>query len=474
MFDSLSQKLGSVFDALTRRGAIKKDDVLTAMREVRVALLEADVALPVVKEFIEKATERATGEQVIRSVTPGQMVVKIVHDCLVEMLTCEDKIASGLNFKTRPPVPFLMVGLQGSGKTTTTAKIARYLQVKEKKRVLIASLDVYRPAAMQQLATLGQQANIISLPIVPDQKPIEIANRAMEEGRRGGFDVVVLDTAGRTTINSALMDEVAQVRDAVCPSEIMLVVDAMTGQDSIETALAFQEKIGITGIALTRVDGDARGGAALSMRAVTGVPIKVMGVGEKADAIEAFHAERIAGRILGMGDVVGLVEKASETVDEEEAERLAKRMMQGQFDLNDLLSQLRQLQNMGDMKGLLSMLPGVGKIAKQMKNTEVDPKMIKRQEAILLSMTRQEREKPALIKASRKKRIAHGSGTSVPEVNRLMKQYQQMAGVMKKVKKKGLAGLLSGGGIPGAGVQGGFAGEGLSAAVQPGFPFRGR
>ena len=316
-----------------------------------------------------------------------------------------------------------MVGLQGSGKTTTTAKIASHLQVKAKKTVLIASLDVYRPAAMQQLATLGQQANIISLPIISGQNPIEIAKRALEEGRRGGFDVVILDTAGRNTIDTALMDEVALVRDAVSPAEIMLVADAMTGQDAIATALAFQEKIGITGIALTRVDGDARGGAALSMRAVTGVPIKVMGIGEKIDAIEAFHAERIAGRILGMGDVVSLVEKATETVDEEEAERLAKRMMQGQFDLNDLLSQLRQLQKMGDMKGLLGMLPGVGKMAKQMKNAEIDPKMIKHQEAILLSMTLQERKKPALIKASRKKRIACGSGTSVPDVNRLLKLY---------------------------------------------------
>ncbi len=469
MFDGLSQKLGSVFDALTRRGALKEDDVRAAMREVRVALLEADVALPVVKDFVETATEKAVGEQVIRSVTPGQMVVKIVHDCLVDMLTGEDETASEINFKAAPPAPFLMVGLQGSGKTTTTAKIARYLQTKEKKRVLMASLDVYRPAAMDQLATLGQQADVITLPVVDGQKPVDIAKRAMDEGRKGGFDVVLLDTAGRTTIDQQLMDEVAQVRDAVSPVETLLVADALTGQDAVATATAFQEKVGITGIALTRVDGDSRGGAVLSMRAVTGVPIKVMGVGEKTDALEAFHAERIAGRILGMGDVVSLVEKAAETVDEEEAERLAKRMMQGQFDLNDLLAQLRQLQKMGDMKGILGMLPGVGKMAKQLKQADVDPMMIKRQEAILLSMTPKERIQPALIKASRKKRIAAGSGTSVPDVNRLLKQHQQMAAVMKKMKKQGLSGLLSGGGMPG-----GMAPGGLPVGMPPGGPFRGR
>ena len=470
MFDGLSQRLGSVFDALTRRGALKEDDVRAAMREVRVALLEADVALPVVKDFVETVTEKAIGEQVTRSVTPGQMVVKIVHDCLVDMLSGGDEAVSALNLRATPPVPILLVGLQGSGKTTTAAKIGRYLQTKEKKRVLLASLDIYRPAAMEQLATLGQQAGVITLPIVAGQKPVEIAKRAMDEGRRGGFDVVLLDTAGRTTIDQALMDEVAQVRDAVSPVETLLVADAMTGQDAVATATAFKDKVGITGIALTRVDGDSRGGAALSMRAVTGVPIKVMGVGEKTDAIEAFHAERIAGRILGMGDVVGLVEKAAETVDEEEAERLAKRMMQGQFDLNDLLSQLRQLQKMGDMKGLLGMLPGMGKMAKKLQQADVDPKLIRRQEAILLSMTPKERTHPAVIKASRKKRIAAGSGVSVPDVNRLLKQYQQMATVMKQMKKKGLAGLLSGGGMPGAGLPGGLPGGGLP----PGVPFRGR
>lgn len=468
MFDGLSQRLGSVFDALTKRGSLKEDDVRAAMREVRVALLEADVALPVVKDFIEKATEKAIGEQVIRSVTPGQMVIKIVHDCMVDMLTGDDEAEAQLNLKSVPPVPFLMVGLQGSGKTTTTAKIARHLQTKEKKRVLMASLDVYRPAAMEQLAALGQQANVITLPIVAGQKPVDIAKRAMDEGRKGGFDVVVLDTAGRTTIDQVLMDEVTQIRDAVSPVETLLVADAMTGQDAVATATAFQDKVGITGIALTRVDGDSRGGAALSMRAVTGVPIKVMGVGEKTDAMESFHAERIAGRILGMGDIVGLVEKATETVDEEEAERLAKRMMQGQFDLNDLLSQLRQLQKMGDMKGLLGMIPGMGKMAKQIKDADVDPKAIKRQEGILLSMTPGERRQPALIKASRKKRIAAGSGMSVQDVNRLLKQHQQMATVMKQMKKKGLAGMFSGG-MPGAGL-----GGGLPGGMPQGLPFRGR
>jgi signal recognition particle subunit SRP54 len=468
MFDGLSQRLGSVFDALTKRGSLKEDDVRAAMREVRIALLEADVALSVVKDFIEKATEKAIGEQVTRSVTPGQMVIKIVHDCMVDMLTGDDEADAQLNLRSTPPVPFLMVGLQGSGKTTTTAKIARHLQTKEKKRVLMASLDVYRPAAMEQLAALGQQANVITLPIVVGQKPVDIAKRAMDEGRKGGFDVVVLDTAGRTTIDQVLMDEVTQIRDAVSPVETLLVADAMTGQDAVATATAFQEKVGITGIALTRVDGDSRGGAALSMRAVTGVPIKVMGVGEKTDAMEGFHADRIAGRILGMGDVVSLVEKAAETVDEEEAERLAKRMMQGQFDLNDLLSQLRQLQKMGDMKGLLGMLPGMGKMAKQIKDAEVNPKAIKRQEGILLSMTPGERRQPALNKASRKKRIAAGSGMSVQDVNRLLKQHQQMGTVMKQMKKKGLAGMFSGG-MPGAGL-----GGGLPGGMPQGIPFRGR
>lgn len=468
MFDGLSQRLGSVFDALTKRGSLKEDDVRAAMREVRIALLEADVALSVVKDFIEKATEKAIGEQVTRSVTPGQMVIKIVHDCMVDMLTGDDEADAQLNLRSTPPVPFLMVGLQGSGKTTTTAKIARHLQTKEKKRVLMASLDVYRPAAMEQLAALGQQANVITLPIVVGQKPVDIAKRAMDEGRKGGFDVVVLDTAGRTTIDQVLMDEVTQIRDAVSPVETLLVADAMTGQDAVATATAFQEKVGITGIALTRVDGDSRGGAALSMRAVTGVPIKVMGVGEKTDDMEGFHADRIAGRILGMGDVVSLVEKAAETVDEEEAERLAKRMMQGQFDLNDLLSQLRQLQKMGDMKGLLGMLPGMGKMAKQIKDAEVNPKAIKRQEGILLSMTPGERRQPALIKASRKKRIAAGSGMSVQDVNRLLKQHQQMGTVMKQMKKKGLAGMFSGG-MPGAGL-----GGGLPGGMPQGIPFRGR
>lgn len=478
MFDGLSQRLGSVFDALTKRGALKEDDVRAAMREVRIALLEADVALPVVKDFIEKATEQAVGEQVVRSVTPGQMVVKVVHDCLVEMLGGDDEAASALNLKSAPPVPYLMVGLQGSGKTTTTAKIARHLQNKVKKRVLMASLDIYRPAAMEQLAALGQQAEVVTLPIVANQKPVEIAKRAMDEGRKGGFDVVLLDTAGRTTIDQELMDEVAQVRDAVSPVETLLVADAMTGQDAVATATAFQEKVGITGIALTRVDGDSRGGAALSMRAVTGVPIKVMGVGEKTDAMEAFHAERIAGRILGMGDVVSLVEKATENVDQDEAERLAKRMMKGQFDLNDLLSQLRQLQKMGDMKGLLGMLPGVGKMAKQLKQADIDPKMIKRQEAILLSMTPRERTQPALLKASRKKRIAAGSGTSVPDVNRLLKQYQQMATVMKQMKKKGLAGMMAGamgGNMAGGAMPGGMSLPGGAAGgLPPGLPFKGR
>ena len=453
MFDSLTERLGDVFDRLRKRGALSEADVGAALREVRVALLEADVALPVVKDFINGVRDKAIGQDVIRSVTPGQMVVKIVHDHLVEMLGSD---AVEISLRATPPVPILMVGLQGSGKTTTTGKIALRLKTRDKKKVLMASLDVHRPAAQEQLAILGKQIQVDTLPIVAGQNPVEIAKRALETARLQGYDVVMLDTAGRLHIDEALMLEVAAVRDIAQPHETLLVADAMTGQDAINVAKSFNERVGITGVVLTRIDGDARGGAALSIRAVTGKPIKLLGVGEKLDALETFHPDRVAGRILGMGDVVSLVEKAAETVDKDEAEKLAAKLAKGNFDLDDLASQLKQLRKMGGMTSMLGMLPGLGKIKKQINEANLDDKVIKRQEAIISSMTKEERKNPKLMNASRRRRIAVGSGTSVQDVNRLLKQHQDMAQMMKQVSKmgkkgfmrQGLAGLLPGGGNP--------------------------
>ena len=445
MFDALGDRLAGIFEKLTKRGALGAADVAEAMREVRVALLEADVALPVVKDFVEAVHERATGHDVLRSVTPGQMVVKIVHDQLVETLGAE---AAEINLRGTPPVAILMVGLQGSGKTTTSAKLGLRLKNRDKKKVLLASLDVYRPAAQQQLAVLGEQAGVAVLPVVFGERPLAIAKRAMETGRREGHDVVILDSAGRLHIDAELMDEVAAVSAEAKPTETLLVADAMTGQDAVNMAREFHEKVGITGLVLTRVDGDARGGAALSMKAVTGQPIKLMGVGEKLDALESFNAEGIAGRILGMGDVVGLVEKASEVVEAEEAEKLAAKMMKGQFSLDDMAAQFRQLRKMGDVKGMLAMLPGIGKVKKQLAEADIDDRAIARQEAIILSMTAAERRKPKLLNGSRRRRIAAGSGTSVQDVNRVLKQFQQMTAMMKKMGKMGKKGLLAGGGLP--------------------------
>ena len=439
MFENLTQRLGDVFDRLTRRGALSEADVDAAMREVRVALLEADVALPVVKDFIDKVKAKAVGETVIKSVTPGQMVVKIVHDHLVETLGAE---SVALNLQATPPVPILMVGLQGSGKTTTTAKIAMRLTNRERKRVLMASLDTRRPAAMQQLAVLGEQSGVDTLNIVPGEPPLAIAKRAVVTAKLGGYDVVMLDTAGRLHVDDDLMREVAAVRDATSPAETLLVADAMTGQDAVNVAQNFRDRVGLTGIVLTRVDGDARGGAALSMRAVTGCPIKLLGVGEKLDALEDFHPSRVAGRILGMGDVVGLVEKAAETIERDEAEKLAAKMEKGNFDLNDLSQQLKQLQKMGGLGGVMGMLPGVGKIQKQLSQANIDERILKRQQAIISSMTKEERKKPELIKASRKQRIANGSGVSVADVNKLLKQHMEMQRMMKQMKKLGQKGLM--------------------------------
>jgi signal recognition particle subunit SRP54 len=442
MFETLSGKLGEVFDRLRKRGALSEADVDAALREVRVALLEADVALPVVKDFVAGVRLRAIGADVVKSVTPGQMVVKIVHDHLVETLGSS---SVEINLRANPPVPVLMVGLQGSGKTTTTAKIALRLRNRDKKKVLMASLDTRRPAAQEQLAVLGQQTETATLPIVAGQQPVEIARRAMETGAREGYDVVLLDTAGRLSIDEELMAEAAAVRDAVKPAETLLVVDAMTGQDAVNTARLFNEKIGVSGIVLTRVDGDARGGAALSMRAVTGQPIKLIGLGEKLDALDVFHPDRIASRILGMGDIVGLVEKAAETVEKEEAEKLARKVQKGQFDFDDMAQQLRQLRKMGGLSSVMNLLPGVGKMKQQLANTKIDDKLVKRQEAIISSMTRAERRDAKLLNASRKRRIAQGSGTSVEEINRLVKQYLEMQRMMKQVSKLGQKGIMRSG-----------------------------
>ncbi|MSO81313.1 MAG: signal recognition particle protein [Alphaproteobacteria bacterium] len=452
MFESLTGRLGDVLDRLKRRGTLGADDVAAAMREVRFALLEADVALPVVRDFVASVHEKAVGEAVIRSVTPGQMVVKIVHDHLVEMLGGG---ATDINLEARPPVAVMMVGLQGSGKTTTTAKLGVHLTGTRKRRVLMASLDVRRPAAQEQLRVLGDQALVSTLDIVPGETPVAIAKRAMNKARLEGYDVVLLDTAGRLAIDEAMMAEAKAIREAAQPAETLLVADAMTGQDAVGTARAFNEAVGLTGIVLTRVDGDARGGAALSMRAVTGCPIKFVGTGERIDALEAFHPERVAGRILGMGDVVSLVEKAVAAVEEDEAKKVAAKLEQGRFDLDDMVQQLRQLKKMGGLGGVMGLLPGVAKVQRQLNDHRIDDRMLRHQEAIILAMTPSERRNPAILKASRKRRIATGSGTTVEQVNRLLKQFQQMQTMMKTVKKRGGLGALFGGGggapmVPGA------------------------
>jgi signal recognition particle subunit SRP54 len=434
MFDTLSGKFSDVFDKLRRRGALSEADVADALREIRLALLDADVALPVVKDFIAGIREKAVGAEVLRSVSPGQMVVKIVNDALIAAL---GGTAVPVNLLAPSPIPILMVGLQGSGKTTTSGKLALRLRTRDKKKVLLASLDTQRPAAQLQLEQLAQRAEVTSLPIIPGQTPIQIAQRAMDTARREIYDVVILDTAGRLSIDLALMEEVKAVRFAVNPVETLLVVDAMTGQDAVTTATAFNDALGITGIVMTRLDGDSRGGAALSMRAVTGAPIKLVGLGEKLDALDNFDPERVAGRILGMGDIVGLVEKASETIDKAEAEKLARKMAKGKFDLEDYASQLKQIAKMGSLSGIMGMLPGVGKIKKQLEEANLDTTVFKHQAAIIGSMTKAERRNPEILKASRKKRIAAGSGTSVQEVNRLLKQFDDMSTMMKRMNKMG-------------------------------------
>ena len=489
MFDSLSDRLSGVFATLRGRGALSENDVRGAMREVRIALLEADVALPVVREFVDKATEKAVGHDVLRSITPGQQVVKIVHDALVDMLGAE---SSDLELNVAPPAVVMMVGLQGSGKTTTTAKLARRLK-KDGKRAMMASLDVNRPNAQEQLATLGTQVEVATLPIVAGQQPVDIARRALSAAKLQGFDVLLLDTAGRLHVDQALMDEMRAVAEIATPQEILLVVDALTGQDAVNVAQNFSDQVPLTGVVLTRMDGDARGGAALSMRAVTGKPIKFAGVGEKLDALEAFHPGRVAGRILGMGDVVSLVERAAESIQQEDAERMAGRLAKGQFDMDDLRSQLAQMRRMGGLGALAGMIPGMKKAQQAMASGAVDEKILLHMDAMITSMTVKERGKPELINAKRKIRIAKGSGTTVQEVNELLKMHQEMAGAMKKVKKMGgLKGMMAmlgkggmGGGLGGLGnalggpelgdmlgkAGGGLPGlPGSGGALPPGFP----
>ena len=428
MFDSLSEKLGGILDGLTRRGALHEADVDAALREVRRALLEADVALDVARAFTDNIKKQAIGVEVMKSVTPGQMVVKIVYDQLIATLGADSQ---GIDLNAAPPVAIMMVGLQGSGKTTTTAKVARRLADRQKKKVLMASLDVRRPAAMEQLAVLGREAGIDTLPVVEGQQPPQIAKRAIEAARLGGYDVVLLDTAGRTTLDDVMMSEAAEVKRAANPHEVLLVADALTGQDAVNLAHAFDQRVGLTGIVLTRVDGDGRGGAALSMRAVTAKPIKLIGTGEKLDALEEFDPTRIAGRILGMGDIVALVEKAAANIDAEKAMRAAEKMRKGKFDLGDLREQLQQMQGMGGMSGLLGMMPGVAKMKNQIAAAGLDDKLVKRQMAIIDSMTPQERRNPDILKTSRKKRIAAGSGTTPEAINKLLKMHRGMSDMMK-------------------------------------------
>lgn len=432
MFEALTDKLSAAFAKITSRGVLSEADIDSAMREIRVALLEADVSLPVVKEFITKVKEQALGEKVVRSIQPGQMVVKIVHDELVSLLGNED---TALNLNAAAPVVILMVGLQGSGKTTTTAKIAGRLQ--KHKRILLASLDIYRPAAQEQLAQLGAQLGVDVLPVVKGEKPREITARALKAAKEGVYDVLILDTAGRLHIDETLMQEAADVKQLANPSETLLVADALIGQDACNVAKEFNKKVGITGIVLTRIDGSSRAGAALSMRMVAGVPIKYLGTGEKLDEIEEFHADRIAGRILGQGDVVSLVEKAMEKINREESEKVATKMMQGRFDLEDMLSQLRQIQKLGSMGSIMGMIPGLSKFKSQIEQAGIGDNLLKKQEAMILSMTRMERKNPEIIKASRKKRIAAGAGVEVHEVNKLLKSYEQMSTMMKRMGKMG-------------------------------------
>jgi signal recognition particle subunit SRP54 len=470
MFDTLSDRLGGVFDKLRGRGALNENDVREAMREVRIALLEADVALPVVRRFIDAVTEQAVGQSVLRSVTPGQQVVKIVNDALVQMLGGEE--TPGLDLNAAPPVVIMMVGLQGSGKTTSTAKLAKLIKEKYGKKAMMASLDVNRPAAQDQLKVLGEQVGVITLPIIAGQQPVDIATRALHAAKLQAVDVLLLDTAGRLHVDQQLMDEMQAVAAISAPKEVLLVVDALTGQDAVNVAQSFTAQVPLTGVILTRMDGDARGGAALSMRAVTGQPIKFAGTGEKMDALETFQPSRVAGRILGMGDIVSMVEKAAATIEAADADKLAQRMAKGQFDMTDLRTQLRQMQKMGGLGALAGMMPGMKKAKAAMQSSGMDDRVLLHMDAIIGSMTPKERTRPELLNAKRKIRIAKGSGTQVQDVNKLIKMHQEMERAMKQIKKmgglKGLAAMFGKGGMDAAmpelgqqGLGGGAGGAGL-------------
>lgn len=465
MFDALTERLQGVFDGLTGRGALSEKDVNDALREIRVALLEADVALPVVKTFIDSVRPKAVGESVIKSIKPGQQVIKIVYDALVEMLGGDNE-PPPLKIDS-PPAVIMMAGLQGSGKTTTTGKVAKRLKEIERKKVLVASLDTRRPAAMEQLRVLAVQAGVDALPIVEGQLAPDIARRAISAAKLGGYDVLMLDTAGRTTLDEQMMNEAAEIAAIARPNETLLVADALTGQDAVETAKRFNERLKLTGLVLTRMDGDGRGGAALSMKAVTGLPIRFLGSGEKLDGLDSFDAKRVAGRILGQGDIVAFVEKAQAEYDQAEAERMARKMAKGQFDLEDLANQLRQLQRMGGLGGLVGMLPGAQKAKQAMASANIDDKLLKRQEAIILSMTPAERKKPDILAASRKRRIAAGAGVDVAEVNKVLKMHRNMADMMKKVGKGGMKGMQAAlGGMMGAGAQAGPGPQPNAAAMK--------
>lgn len=439
MFDQLTDKLESTFKKLRGVGKLSEDNIKEGVRELKLSLLEADVNFKVVKQLVDKVKERAMGAEVMKSITPGQMFVKIFHEELVEMLGEGDH---SLNLSVRPPAVILMAGLQGSGKTTTAGKLALMLKNKQKKKILLVPADIYRPAAIEQLKKLGSSIDVEVYPSTIEMNPVEIAEKSLEYARNMAFDVVIVDTAGRMQVDQKLMDEIENIRNAVEPSEVLFVADAMTGQDAVNVAKEFHERLEITGVVLTKMDGDARGGSALSIKAVTGAPVKFIGVGEKIDQLELFHPERIAGRIVGMGDVLSLVEKAGEQIDQEEAERLSKKMSKNKFDLEDFLSQMKMIRQMGPMENMLGMLPGMGKQMKKLQGKVDFEKELKRIEAIIFSMTVKERQRPEILNASRRRRIATGSGTRVQDINQFMKQYLEMKKMMKNINRLGLGGLM--------------------------------
>ena len=439
MFENLTNKFEEIFSSLKKAPSLDEKQVDEGLREIRLALLEADVSLEVVKEFINRVKPKALGQEIIRSTSPGQMVVKVVNDELISFLGDKN---SDIELNAVPPVPVMLVGLQGSGKTTTTAKLARFLEANKKKKVMMASLDVYRPAAQEQLRLLGEQNNIITLPVIKDQLPADICRRAISAANLNGADVILFDTAGRTQIDLQMMSEIKQIESIINPSETILVADSLTGQVAANVAKEFKSTVNLTGIILTRSDGDGRGGAALSMKYVADVPIKFLGVGEKIEIFDVYHPDRIANRILGMGDIVSLVEKAAEDLDEEKLKKTEEKLKKGQFSLEDYLTQLRQMKKMGGIEGIMSFLPGVSKVKSQMDQAGVDEKIITQNEAVILSMTKKERENPKIIDGSRKKRIANGSGTDVATINKLLKQFKMMSEMMKKMSKGNTKGMM--------------------------------